>query len=414
MRVLLTDGSGLTARQTAGLLSIAGHHVEVLSPDPWCLCRFTRHVRAVRRVPAYGKDPIGWLDAAIEEYVAGGFDVLLPTQEQVAVLAARPRQLAAAGVRTAVPSFDSVAAVQDKVCAARTLSRLDIPQPLSSIGIGEWSDYPAFVKQPIGTASGGVRRISGPDGLRREGDAPVVLVQAAADGQLAMCQAVFDDGALVAFHANLRVIEGANGGASHKQGVSLPAVRESLRRLGQGLSWHGALSADVIITAAGPLVIDINPRLVEPVNAARDGVDLVGAMLAVATGEHPAPLDAHDDVRSKAKTHQLVLALLGAASRGSGRRELALELYLALRHRGPYAGSHEELTPLGGDPLSLLAVLRVALAVLVRPTAWQAVASGSVANYAMSSAGWEQIRAEVRREPVTAAALPPLHPRPRR
>ncbi|MGO9077416.1 MAG: hypothetical protein ACLQDY_00005 [Streptosporangiaceae bacterium] len=45
MRVLLSDGSGLTARQAAGLLANAGHHVEVLSPDPFCLARFTRRVR---------------------------------------------------------------------------------------------------------------------------------------------------------------------------------------------------------------------------------------------------------------------------------------------------------------------------------------------------------------------------------
>ncbi len=64
MRVLLSDGAGLTARQSATLLSQAGHHVEALSADPLCLCRFTRHVRRVHRVPAYGTDPFGWLRAA--------------------------------------------------------------------------------------------------------------------------------------------------------------------------------------------------------------------------------------------------------------------------------------------------------------------------------------------------------------
>jgi uncharacterized protein YbjT (DUF2867 family) len=121
MRILLSDGSGLTSRQTAGLLAAAGHEVEVLSPDPWCLSRLTRHVRRVRRVPPYGADPHRWLDAALEIYGQGGFGALLPTQEQVAVLAAYPDRLRAAGVRTAVPSFASLAAVQDKVAAARTL-----------------------------------------------------------------------------------------------------------------------------------------------------------------------------------------------------------------------------------------------------------------------------------------------------
>jgi predicted ATP-grasp superfamily ATP-dependent carboligase len=44
---------------------------------------------------------------------------------------------------------------------------------------------------------------------------------------------------------------------------------------------------DVILTGDGPLVIDVNPRLVEPINALIAGVDLVGAMLELARGGHP-------------------------------------------------------------------------------------------------------------------------------
>jgi len=58
MKILLSDGSGLTARQVAGRLADAGHRVEVLSPDGLCLCRFTRHVRRVHRVPGYGWDQL--------------------------------------------------------------------------------------------------------------------------------------------------------------------------------------------------------------------------------------------------------------------------------------------------------------------------------------------------------------------
>jgi len=49
VRVLLSDGSGLTAGQTAAQLADAGHTVGVLSPDPVCLARFTRRVRHVWR-----------------------------------------------------------------------------------------------------------------------------------------------------------------------------------------------------------------------------------------------------------------------------------------------------------------------------------------------------------------------------
>src|SRR5215469_4084589 len=164
MKILLSDGSGLTARQVAGRLSESGHEVDVLSPEWLCLCRFTGRVRQVHRVPSYGADPLGWLDAALAVYLRGGFDLLFPTQEQVAVLSHAAGRLADAGIRTAVPSFEALRAVQDKVSASATLGALGVPQPTTAfIGSADdlraWSSLPVFVKTPIGTATTGVRRI---------------------------------------------------------------------------------------------------------------------------------------------------------------------------------------------------------------------------------------------------------------
>ena len=222
MRVLLTDGSGLTSRQVANRLFASGHVVEALTPDPFCICRFTRHVHRLRRVPAYGSDPFAWLEVALAAYGAGEFDVLFPTQEQVAVLASVPNRLQATGVVTAVPPWTALLAVQDKVSAFTTLQRLGVPQPPASTEPAGWDAYPAFVKIPIGTASGGVTRVVSAAELARACSGhPHVLVQLAVAGPLAMCQSVFDHGSLVAFHANLRTGEGANGGASHKSSIAL-------------------------------------------------------------------------------------------------------------------------------------------------------------------------------------------------
>jgi hypothetical protein len=86
VRVLLSDGSVLTARQVATQLAAAGHTVEVLTLDPLALTRFAAHVRRVHRVPSYGVEPFSWLESALAVYETGRFDVLFPTQEQVAVL----------------------------------------------------------------------------------------------------------------------------------------------------------------------------------------------------------------------------------------------------------------------------------------------------------------------------------------
>lgn len=394
MRILMTDGSGLTARQTANRLWSAGHVVEALAPDPFCLCRFTRHVQHIHSVPKYGSDPLAWLDAALAIYESGRFDVLFPTQEQVAVLASVPERLRDRGVVTAVPPFSALAAVQDKVSAFHTLTRLGLPQPRGSTRPEGWTTFPAYVKEPIGTASGGVRRVGSTEELAQVSHAGTTLIQAAVDGPLAMCQSVFDHGSLVAFHANLRTGEGANGGASHKESVDLPEARTWLEVLGADLAWHGALSADVIVTDAGPSFIDINPRLVEPENAWQAGVDLVGAMLDVGSGAHSGEPSRRT---GSVKTHQLLLAVLGAAQQGSGRRGVAAELLGAYRRSGPYSDSVEELTPAHRDPIALAPLAMASVSALIWPPSWSWFASGSVENYALTPEGWEQILAGLAR-----------------
>ena len=63
MRILLSEGSGLTSRQVAGQLGSLGHEVEILSSSKICLTRFTRNVGAVHD-PRFGLDPFGKLAAA--------------------------------------------------------------------------------------------------------------------------------------------------------------------------------------------------------------------------------------------------------------------------------------------------------------------------------------------------------------
>jgi hypothetical protein len=403
MKILLSDGSGLTARQAAGRLSESGYQVEALAPDWLCLCRFTRHVRRVHRVPAYGTDPLAWLDAALEVYQAGGFDVLLPTQEQVAVLSHSAGRLREAGVRTAVPPWEAVRAVQDKVSAAGTLHALGIPQPqtgfVGSAGeLRDWRSFPVFIKRPIGTAGSGVRRIGSADQLGACADeleaagvfaGAGVIAQEPADGPLAMAQTVFAGGDLVAAHANLRVREGAGGGASHKRSVDDPAVIiKHLELLGRALHWHGALSAEAVLTGAGPVFIDINPRLVEPGNAWQAGLDLVAVLLEVALGKIPA---VRPPGRRGVATHQLLLAVLGAGADGRGRRGLTAEIAAALARRGPYQGSTEELTPLRRDPRAGVPVVLAASLMLARPALWRWFVSGSVGGYALTPSGWERL-----------------------
>ncbi len=423
MLILLSDGAGLTARQCATVLARAGHQVEALCPAGPCLAWMTRHVRRVHPVPAIGRDPFGWLEAALDVATRRRPDLLLPVQEQVAVMSLARERIEAAGLGTAVPEFGALAQVQDKVSAFATLTRTGLPQPPAVVaataaeltGAAELG-LPAFVKTPIGTASAGVRRVTSREALRRlaadyerQGvfddaadrggllNGGGVLVQQAVAGPLVMVQAVFARGELVASHACQRVREGTSGGASHKLGLDLPEAREHLAQLGAALRWHGALSADVILGPAGLQFIDINPRLVEPVNALDSGVDLVRALVEVARSG-PSPQGSWGLWgpwglwgQPGARTHQLLLAVLGAAQH-DGRRGVARELRDGLLHRGDYRGSREELTPRGGDLLAGLPVALTALATLVRPAAWRYFTSGGVGAYSLSPAAWEELR----------------------
>jgi biotin carboxylase len=408
MRVLLTEGNGLTSRQVATHLDRLGHHVEVLTPDPLCLARFTRHVHRLHRSPRLADDPLAWLDRALEVYATRRIDLLFPTHEHAVVMAHQERRLAQAGVATAVAPFEAYARVFDKVSAHDTLTDLGIAEPPTVVTrdpgeLRACPKFPVFVKRAIGNSSTGVTRVDSPAGLDALADeldaagafADGVIVQRAARGRFVMVQAVFADGELVAFHTNLRLREGAEGSAAIKRSTRKPQIREQMAALGSALGWHGALSADVILDGDRPRWIDVNPRLVEPGNAYRAGVDLVGAYVEVARGNGVGAARSAagaEDGRPGQLTHQLLMSVLGTAQRGATRGAIAAEVLAAVRHRGAYDKSVEELTPTRGDARTALVPVAATAALLAKPSLFRWFTNGAAPNYALGPDGWRTLR----------------------
>lgn len=402
-RVLVTDGSSLSARQAITALGRSGAVIDVVDPASRPLARFSRFVRLVHKVPSYGRDPWGWFDATLRVLASGDYDVLLAVHEQTAVLARAADRVRDMGVGLAVPPFSALRKVQDKAAAIETLELVGLAHPPTTLAshaddvLGLAGELPVYLKARIGTASGSVFHATDAAGLnaataqlrrQRAFEYGGVLVQHPVQGPLLMIQAVFDSGVLIAHHANLRLREGASGGASHKRSVELPVIQHDLARLGHALNWHGALSLDAILSGDRPWYIDVNPRLVEPANAERAGVDLVGRLVDLALGRPARP---SSPGRAGVATHQLLLAILGAAQRGGGRRGVASELVQAALHRGHYTDSREELTPVTDDPDSALPLAAMATSLLIQPERYRWFTTGAITSYALTAAAWRQI-----------------------
>ncbi|MDE2604037.1 MAG: hypothetical protein KGL62_16965 [Bradyrhizobium sp.] len=382
LRVLVPEGNSTSAREAITILGLAGHRIEVCDPSRYCLAMFSRFVRHFHRCPPLRDDPAGYL-AFIEKLLAAGrFDVLLPTHEQ-GFLFARSSERLSGRVGLALPGFESYRMVQSKAGFSRLLHRLGLPQPPTQIVTSENElraamRFPAVVKTSVGTASRGVwfahdvRDLDNAvqdiraTGLSTNGAfADEVLVQDLVTGPIGKAQAVFCHGRLLGFHGYRRIAAGVGGGEAIKQSAVDSNVRMQVAAIGAHLGWHGALSVDYVLSdRTKPLLIDCNPRLVEPMSGYLAGIDLVGLLVAVSLGQTPTPLpQGRDGVR----THLAMQALLGCASRGGNRRDLMREGWHLATGGGAYGGSTEELTPVGQDRASIVPLAMIAIALLARP-----------------------------------------------
>jgi predicted ATP-grasp superfamily ATP-dependent carboligase len=383
LRVLVSEGNSTSAREAVTILGLSGHLVEVCDPTPWCLARFSRFVRKFHRCPGLRDDPDGFLGFVEELLAARRFDVLLPIHEQ-GFLFARVQERLEDRAGLALPSFVSYRAAHSKAGFSRLLDQLGLPQPVTRIvksadEVRHVVSFPAIVKTSVGTASRGIwfvrneadlegalQQLSAQDLSANGAFAQEVLVQEWVAGTTEKAQSVFCRGEQIGFHAYRQIAAGVGGGEAIKQSVRRPQVRAHLKTIGEKLEWHGALCVDYILRDDNdtPLLIDCNPRLVEPMNAYLAGVDLVGLLLLISQGEAPAALP---ESRAGVRTHLAMQALLGCGSRGGTRRDIMRECWRLLTGGRPYADSAEELTPVRLDWISAVPLAMTAIFLLLAP-----------------------------------------------
>jgi hypothetical protein len=402
LRVLLSEGSSTSAREAITILGTSGHIIEVCDPSPWCLARFSRFARKFHRCPGLRDDPSGYL-AFVEELLAKRhFDVLLPTHEQ-GFLFARVSERLAGKAGLALPSFANYRVAHGKASFSRLLDELGLPQPKTHIVKSENASrdavrFPAVIKTAVGTASRGIWFVRDQADLERAlqelnaagAFADEVLVQPFVAGTTEKAQGVFCRGRLIGFHAYRQVAAGAGGGEAIKESVARPDIRTMLATIGKKLAWYGALSIDYLMPDGGgtPLLIDCNPRLVEPMSAYLAGTDLVGLLLQLSRGEAPAALP---ESRRRVRTHLAMQALLGCASRDGNRRGLLRECWRLATAAELYADSTEELTPMRLDWISAVPLSITATLLLASPKFADQLARGGFGAHLLNLSSIRQI-----------------------
>lgn len=403
MRILFSEGSSTSARQSISALGPLGYEIEICDPDPLCLCRFSRYTQYFHRCPSCTRQPRDYL-----QFMAGllreqHFDVLLAVHDQVFLLA-KYRDELLRHVGLAVPPLASVAELQSKICFAQRLDRLKLPQPEYAVfdqiaDLQAHQRFPCFVKREFSTAGRGVWQIESSVQMQTLGEqlmheesarASRYLVQQPAQGEYCVIQTVFQHGRLAAAHCYTLRARGVGGSAQARLSIWHPDVVRDTEALGAALQWHGALHMEYFYDPATARYeyLEANPRIGETMNATRSGVNLCEALVQVSLGQTPPPLKPS---RPGVRTHSLMMSLLGAAERGADRRALAAEICQALRHEGVYEDSYEELTRWDDDPLSLIPTLAVAGRLLWRPSLGQQIIGRAVANYSLDEAALRRV-----------------------
>jgi hypothetical protein len=406
LKILLCEGASLSARQTLYALG-KRHTIDLVDPDRLCQGRFSRLVRRWYRCPSFSRQPLEYLQFLAQRLKAEHYDVLLPTHEQVYLLA-RFRQTLSRHVGLALPEFDALDRMQNKAEFGRLLDELRLPQPKSVVirtrqELEQTRDFPCYVKLAYSTAGSGVRKVDDAGQLRAVADEfeaaglldghAETVVQQPAVGVQSTVQAVFQHGRLVVAHCFEARALGVGGMSMARTSAWHPIVVDHVRALGQHLNWHGAMFVDYFYDAqtAAPEYIEANPRIGETVNALLSGRNLPECLVQISLdrGDVPA-IDGPPQLGGR--THSGFMILMAKALEGAGRGQLWAELSDARAGRGLYQRSEDELTRRRDDRLSVIPAAAIKLQLLANPQAAERIVAKTVDNYSLPESAVSAVR----------------------
>ena len=394
-RILLSEGSSLSARETITALGLAGHRVELVSAEPLCLGRFSRFVSRVHRAPASGADPDGYLAAVLEIVKTRSIDALLPVQEQAYLFAAARHKLPA-GLGIALADFAGFEQVQSKAGLAELLTRLKVPQPATAVvRSAEEFATPSAVSL---FRQGGLRhrkrrrvahrRRSGARCAAAGSSGTMPSARTSAAGRGARHAGAHAGGVRSGSARRLpiyrQVAEGPGGGDVLKLSVVSDQVRDIVDRIGAALRL--ARRAVVRLYPRGC----IRDALFHRCQSAPRGADECVAVRRRSAGCPAAEFRSAKIRRLQAEGRAGVLTRLGlmglmdAARRRQRRRDVLSEMIRLASNSGRYRGTQEELVPLWTDPCCVIPLAVVAARLLRAPRAAAGLSDSTVAAYSLT------------------------------
>ena len=385
-KLLFLEGSSLTSRETLTVLLKGSYKVDMLSPSRFSIARFSRLTHRIPTVDV-NQFPVDYLKqinrlSHQENYVA-----ILPTHEEGCLLASGKKFLPT-HLPVALADKEQFEKLAGKIAFAEISDRLALPIPkwervekLESISL----PYPYWLKADYGTAGRSVYKITSKEDLARVANVLLAndekwMVQQDIKGEYGQVQAIFNQGKLLAVHSSIKVASGAGGSAAARLSIESEITKKHIEKLGSYLKWHGSLTLDFIYARHQFYYIECNPRMVEPANAYKAGVNFPKMMIELGKG-----ICSQSDIcigKSGVKTHSLLALIIGTAERTKSRR-------MILQTIGNWlfkSDSEEVLTPVWKDFLSFIPLAIITIRLLINPGSVTKLVNNTVKHYSVEAA----------------------------
>ncbi|WP_165213158.1 ATP-grasp domain-containing protein [Streptococcus tangpeifui] len=390
-RLLFLEGSSLTSRETLTVLLKEGYKVDVLSLDKFSIARFSRLTHRIPTVDV-NRFPVDYLKQVNQLLHQKNYVAILPTHEEGWLLASGKKFLPTR-LPVALADKEQFEKLAGKIAFAEISDQLNLPIPkwervekLESISL----PYPYWLKADYGTAGRSVYKITSEADLKSlvkvlSIDNERWMVQQDIDGEYGQVQAIFNQGKLLAVHSSIKIASGAGGSAAARLSIESEITKKHVEKLGSYLKWHGSLTLDFIRVHHQFYYIECNPRMVEPANAYKAGVNFPKMMIELGKGSCTQP----DIYIGKAgvKTHSLLALIIGTAERTKSRRKI-------LQTTGHWllkSDSEEVLTPIWKDFLSFIPLAIIIIRLLINPGSVTKLVNNTVKHYSVEAATLKNI-----------------------